>query len=81
MADRGAKARNGFAVRVVILAVALFVIYTVLIHFFGPQPPSGEGEIGDFADRRIDRFYQEGDTNPFPGTEVPPQPEEPSGLQ
>ena len=75
MADRVAKARNGFVVRLAILGVALFLVYQVLIYFFGEQPPAGTAEIGDFADRRIDRFYQQGDTAPLPGTELPPLPE------
>lgn len=76
MVDRVAKARNGFVVRLAILGVCLFAFYHVLIYFFGPQPPSGEAEIGDFAERRIDRFYVPGDTTPFEGMELPPTPED-----
>ena len=81
MVDRVAKARNGFIVRLAILGVGLFLVYQVLIYFFGEQPPSGEAEIGDFAERRIDRFYQQGDTAPLPGTELPPLPEEQEPVQ
>ena len=75
MADRGAKVRNGFTVRVIILSIAMFFIYQLLVYFFGTQPPTDQAAIGDFADRRIDRFYNPGDADPFPGTERPPLPE------
>jgi len=74
--DQSRKTRNSFIVRLLLVACVLFAAYQVLIYFFGGQPPVDEALIGDFADRRIDRFYQGGDNQPLPGTELPPIPEQ-----
>lgn len=74
--DRAQKTKNSFIFRLMIVACIIFGLYRVLIYFFGTPPPVDEAEIGDFADQRIDRFYQQGDGEPLPGTQLPPPPEE-----
>lgn len=73
--DRARKTRNSFIFRLMIVACILFGVYRVLVYFFGTPPPMDEAVIGDFADQRIDRYYQQGDGTPFPGTDLPPPPE------
>jgi len=71
MVDRAQKVRNGFAFRLLIVAVLVLIASRIAIHFFGPQGPADEAEIGDFADTRIDRYYVQGDQKPATGMAMP----------
>lgn len=70
--DKGQKIRAGLGVRLVVVTIALLSFYTFVSYINGDHGKKAPDDIRSLADKKVDRFYVDGnDTRPLYGMDVP----------